>query len=846
MRPTSAACLLVLLCTGCTASLINQRVLNEFTAALQEDNESAFRRITSTRFEQTAMRSDSAFRDLEILDLPTQKLSIVESETIDDNTRSVVVSEEDGEKYQFRIVRDPSKQRWVVDDVLLRQDGKDARSTKSATEIMDLLLTLREFLSTLKSADRDEILAMSDTEFREPLESLPEPWLQTLFGRVTSEYESGMVRRPEAQLNGSEAVVKLPARHGFMLLQIVRKDQQWLIRNVEVHNRREDDHPGSVRNQAVALAAVADFLRAYNRDDRETLQTLATPEFFENSLRVGDFRTLPLPQPDTTESEFSIRSFAGQFTLLLPVAETMYRFDLAAADGSDPVNAATDSRTVESSRYVVRDLTIYDRRTNHQRTLSSTFTAPVRAELFLKALHEQNLDVLRQLSTRDLTVSTWKRLNPDLFALISLAGVPEGATSLVGTRVNGTATELQLEASNGQLLGVTMQDDSGRLSVSDLTFPHPTAGVVSLQEFVSLQLPIASLALAWQQQDQAEVQRACSMEFNRLVWSNVNQLPNAFAQVPLLLLSPVDTFDVRADEAEVRLAAGPRSRVAVRLLKEHDAWVIDEVSVPTSSGQQVNVRESLRSDIARNILHAPRGVIRTVSHTQVDEPGTAGDAASGYSVNGGQTASAPGNFTMPPLPRPVPTSPEPPPAATNTARPARPVSHALFEESEGDDAVIRFGPDPQAGPQAEPAAAASAPLRNPPPPRRRPGSRLSQPAPRPSTGVNRDSSPAASGSPTLSAGPASAGTSRTDSVPVTEIDGVTYFGAPPSQDDAAEHGPSQRTTAEQSVPHRAMPHQAARPATTPGSSGLNPAGAPPRSVPRITDPAQYPIDTTPR
>jgi hypothetical protein len=704
MRTATAVCMLILISSGCATSLLNQRVLNEFTDALQEENESAFRRITSTRFEATALRSEIAFRDLDILDLPTGALTVVESKEIDDETRSVVVSEDGGGKYQMRLINDRVKHRWVVDDVMIRQDGKGAtRSTRSATEVMDLLLTLREFLHTMKSADRSQVLAMADAEFREPLEALPAEWLQTLIGRVSSEYESDQVRRPEAQMNGDEAVVKMPAENGFILLQIVRREDQWLIRDVEVHNRRQENHPGSIRNQALALASVAEFLRTYNQHDRDALQAMTTVEFFDSSLRIGDFRTMPLPDPDSVASEFEIRSFAGQLTLLLPTTDSTIRFDLTRETAPDDEQDRKDISKPDAQKLLVGDITIYDRRSQRQRTLSSTFTAPARASLFMEALHNNDLKMLKQLSTQDMNADAWNRLSPDLISLISLSGVPAGDMQLQGTRVNSGVTNLQLVAATGQLLSVTMREEAGALSVLDVTFPHPTAGIISLNDYVTVQIPIAKLAAAWQQQDRSELQRACSMDFNRLVWSNVQQLPSGLEQVPLLLLSPLRQIDVSPERATVHLSPGAQSQVIVRLLKEHSSWVVDEVTIPGPQNTQVNIRQSLRNDIAQHILHAPAGTIQTVSHSRIDYNR---DADSGRSLAfGADPADRPrGNLTLPPSSGSA--------RGVSTQVPMD-VNHADYRVSKPAALQVqRFGPDAAAPSNASLIRSSPSPIRS--------------------------------------------------------------------------------------------------------------------------------------
>ncbi len=57
---------------------------------------------------------------------------------------------------------------------------------------------------------------------------------------------------------------KLPAKHGFILMRIIQEDDAWKkVADVEVHNKRVEDHPGSIRRQVVAMNAVCRFLDAY-------------------------------------------------------------------------------------------------------------------------------------------------------------------------------------------------------------------------------------------------------------------------------------------------------------------------------------------------------------------------------------------------------------------------------------------------------------------------------------------------------------------------------------------------------------------------------------------------------
>ena len=618
--------------TGCASSLLNtemlkpsnlkpsimdghgteQRVVGLFTDAIAENNEAAFRRVVSTRFEQKAMRSPDAFKDLEILNLPKTKLEVVESKELEDKRLEAVAKEEkEGTKYQFIIVKDEVKNRWVVDDVMLRQQKKGTRATKSSVEVMDLLLTIREFLKTWESADRSAVLQAVNSDLRGPLEKLPEPWLQQMIAQISAECESGMARRPEAQMNESDAVVKMPSKNGFMLLKVARQDDKWLVSDLEIRKRKSDDHPGSVLRQARAMNAVTDFLAAYQEDNQERLQKLTEEKFFKNAISVGDLTMIKLPSPEYAPKDFEIQSFAGQLTVMIPDDASVVRIDLTTpevADAKDdrkrPVTAAVEAE------FIIENVTIYDRQTQQQRTLKSAFTAPARGALFLSALQSHDLPVLRQISTRDLVESVWSHIEPSLMAGLPLTGIPVGEMSLQNSHVRGEVTELEFQSANGQICSVLMRDENGELKVEDIQYPDPSAGVASLRTQLMLTVPVIELANAWENQDIQSIRKNSSLDFNRLVWSNLPAVPEEYEALPELLRMPVLRTQSTEQRAKIELAHAGQPTVTVLLLKENMSWVIDEVSIKQPDGTQLELRKTLRQVIAQQFLNDPTGGIQ--------------------------------------------------------------------------------------------------------------------------------------------------------------------------------------------------------------------------------------------
>lgn len=594
------------------------RVITHFTDALAENKEQPFRRTVSTRFEKQALRSPDAFNDLEILKLPKEQLEIIESKAIDASRYETVAKAKEGTiKYQFIIVRDAEKNRWVVDDVMLRQQKKGTRATRSSVQLMDLLLTLREFLGTWEKGDRDDVLQVVSGDLRSALETLPEEWRLQLTQRVTAEYETGMARRPEIQMNDTDAVGKIPSKNGFLLVKVVQEEERWLVSDIEVRNRKSEHHPGSLLRQARAMNSVSRFLAAYQNEELEELQKATEEKFFRNSLRIGDLSIIPLPSPDHAPEDFEIQSFAGKLTVMIPAKSDVVRIDLIPTEAKEQAQAPADRNTMTSveSSFLVSDVTIYDRQNQRQQNLKAAFTGPARAMLFMSALADRDIPVLRQISSQQLNENVWGKVNPELLADFPLHDVPAGELALKDTEVFGNVTELQFMAEDGRLCSVLMQDENGSLVVSDVQYPGQGLEVASLKTQLMVSAPLIEFAKAWEANDLDAVRKMTSQDFNRLVWSNVSELPGAYQSIPAQLRLSVLRTKETPKVAMVELGHSETTTV-VRLTREHLSWVIDEITLHQKNGTTVELRKTLRENIAAQFLSRPGGEIQTVQYTE--------------------------------------------------------------------------------------------------------------------------------------------------------------------------------------------------------------------------------------
>ncbi|MDG2129346.1 MAG: hypothetical protein P8K08_15210 [Fuerstiella sp.] len=629
----SATYLTVLLsavfCTGCAQSLLNQslmeqRVIERFAEALNEENEPALRRITSTRFEEKALQSEDVLSDLQVLPLPKNDLTVVEVTNLKNGGRQVIAKGESGGKYQFHLVNDPKKHYWVVDDIMVRQLNKSTRVTKSTIEVMDLLITLRQFLTVWESGERHEILAMTSADLTDSLQQLPDEWLQALTARIASTYEEGMARRPEANLNENDAVVKLPAKNGHLLIKLVRNSDDWLVDDVEAHNHREKNHTGSVRRQADAVNAVNTFLTAYGAENHDSLQRLTTNTFYSDSLKLADLSIIQLPSPTNVPDEFDIRAYEDKLTVMIPAGREIVRLDLEERQSEfteADIAAGIGSVSAENEpRFLIRDVTLYERATRRQKSLSSVFTAPTRASFFLKALSERDHESVSQLSSAEFSRATWQRLPPEILSTLSIPDFYDESLSLTDSHTVAHRTELEFTTGGGLLLSCRMVSENGVLKVDDIQYPDGQGQVTSLRTRLELAAPLVEFATAWNQGDMQLLQKSCSSDFNRLVWSNLEGVPTQFPTLAAQLRQPVQDTRVTQERATVQLGSPGRTVVSVSLIVEHDYWVVDEIRLSRNTGVQVGVRETLRGQIAARLLNGSYSTVQSAAGYDVVRP----------------------------------------------------------------------------------------------------------------------------------------------------------------------------------------------------------------------------------
>ena len=197
---TSALCGWTLsVCCGC-AHMLETRTIELFAQALEQQNLKELRASTSDEFAEKALRRTEALKDFEFLNLPEGEVTVVKviDEVTDDEQQVKQVTVEVGEKkrkLRYRLLKDDDTEKWVVDDIHMRQKRKGLTAASSVTEQMDLFLSVREFLTAWERGDRNQVLAVTTPELGQLLGELHPAYLAQITKQMIGERTAGAADR---------------------------------------------------------------------------------------------------------------------------------------------------------------------------------------------------------------------------------------------------------------------------------------------------------------------------------------------------------------------------------------------------------------------------------------------------------------------------------------------------------------------------------------------------------------------------------------------------------------------------------------------------------------------------
>jgi hypothetical protein len=602
LRNTAAWTLLGICLPGCTG-MMTQRAVTAFANGVQQKDLGRLKASTSPEFEQKALRLAESAQDLRLIRLPEGKATVLSIEEQGPTRRVVQVQHGENKKpIEYHLVREKSG-RWVVDDVLVSQkkDGEDKAVWRSISDQMNLLLCVRELVNEWQSKDRERVLAATTPELRRELDGLPPAWLDRITARVAGEAPLRQSTwRPEASMKDNRSIVKLTrsgaggGRDGEVLLEFKLTDDRWLLEDASWPGTDHSD-VASLRKLSLALTFARRFLEAYGADDKSALDGLCTPEF-GHCLKGADLKRVPLPVVDLLTRPFEVRQHMQKLDVLLASENETFTLNV---QWQNEKGEAPSSSTDKITQARVEEITIYDRKHEEVKRVSSMFQAHEIVEYYAEILAQGDVEQLRLLSTSQFNDRVWRRFQPDVLRRIRLPEIEDATPRLVTTVFNGPVTEVTVMQGNRALTYV-LHTEQAEVKVDDVLLPvmdRPS----SLRTHLELLGPIYQLADGIRRQDKAVLLATSGSSLDRIVWEQVRETPDIGVDIVQRLATPVAAIRAGDLQSRVTLSDGQHV-VEVELQEERGRFVVADINFMEGSGRQpVAMLQSMRQAIARDM-----------------------------------------------------------------------------------------------------------------------------------------------------------------------------------------------------------------------------------------------------
>lgn len=571
-----------------------QIAVQRFLTAVEMERLDAVRLTCSNRFVQKALSHRDSFTDLEVIGLPTGEVEVLKLDNASETEKRLQVAiGEHRQKLTFKLQYDAEQQEWLVDDIFMRQKKDGVSATRSVSDQMQLLVSVRNFMEAAQNKDKPALLASTSHDFRQILADVPDQAFERIRTRIAGDKPMRSLK-PEAILQEDRAGVKIHRLSGQLVMNLIVDEGEWKVDDVAVESREDQYHISSLRHTASVIKTGVDFLKAYQANDLKLLEQVSEPRFFRYNLSDADLSTFPLPVEEMMNSDYRIKAQGRIATIVIPVGEDVVTIEMKRDDFSDDENP--------SDEYRVLEVTHFDSLNNQQRQLSSVFTSQSTLKAFAQALTERDLEIISRLSTPEFNQLVWDRLDAESIRSLPIEGWQAGPYRVIWSNYQGKLAEFRVQ--HGEYV-VTYQirDWNGEQLVDDILVTMPNRPK-SLKNTLSTVLPVHQFVTGIASDDLVQIQRSVSRDYNRLVWKHLAGVPTVAKNSLQYCLQPLGKIQIRGEEAEVQLT-GAALGANVKLIRENEQWVVDEVHLLSHAGQTetAELKQTMRMQVADGTIH---------------------------------------------------------------------------------------------------------------------------------------------------------------------------------------------------------------------------------------------------
>lgn len=572
-----------------------------FVNAMKLERIDAVRLTCSKRFQEASLERADSLNDFSQLGIPLGEVEVVSVENVSPSQKMVSVAiGEMKQKMTVRLSLDKEQDEWLIDDLFMKQKRDGVIAVRSVTDQMHLMSSFRTFMEAVRDGGKAQFLAHVTPTFRQSLSAIPDSIFERIRRQVAGKEKLNKLD-PQAQLDDDIAVIKVHRLSGQLVLSLVLENGQWLVDDLAVESREDQEKVPSLRNTASAVEVGVRFLKAFHSADKQSLEALCIPSFYQNAIASSDLSMFPLPIDALESSDFRIKAQGRLAWITIPHRSDTITIDLVRSGELDP---KVDNDGPEET-YRVREVTLYSGK--QQQQLSSVFVSQAIMRVYAHALAEKNLPMLKRLSTPDFTSKVWDRVDEMSIHHLPLEGLVGENLRIISTNYLGKLTQLRIQSSAGQVVFQIREWNDEQL-IDDVTVSIPDRPA-SLKDTLAVVVPMQSFLLGLQSNDIPKIRASLTDEFRRTAWRHIADVPAAGLSALEACRQPIEKIEIHDNEALLQLSGG-EFLAKVQLQRENEQWVVDDVELtrlgPTP--QTASLKQTMKSQLAD-------GTIRT---TQVN------------------------------------------------------------------------------------------------------------------------------------------------------------------------------------------------------------------------------------
>lgn len=677
------AFLSLLVCGGC-ANFQEKRTISAFQAGLEAGNLETLREKATSRFARKVLRHPESDDAIAQLKLPEGKFDILEVEDVSKTEKKVTIGfgEEHKRKIMYRLVNDEQKQ-WKIDDIYLRQRKGRKTIAMPVSEQMDVLLSAREFYESWSMGNRERVLSSSNPELKTALGKLPPSVLAYNISQLIGKTDRTRSFRPEAHINGNQAVVKLNRSHGTIQISMEQNESGWQVSDLALTGRDDSARIDSLLNRVKVTNQTMAFLDAWQQNDKATLKQLTQEKFFNAGLAPSRLSDVPLPSSFEVEGKVDVKLSDSRADVILNNQKQTLQITLKQKEDN-------------AEEYVISDIILYDMEKEQNLSLVSALTARPVAELFMKSWNQRDPKMLQYNSTRDFYITTWGRASKKTLAILPFPVQELSAAHVTGTRFQGEITYIDFETATDQLT-VVLHDQGGRVLVDDVLIQSKKSPQseqkISLKNHLSAIVPVYELASRIHHDEPMQAVRLVTDDFYNRVFSLTKKMPdsaytflsNVSSSEPQVQFpqttSRAETnrkkssrhlvieFDTSSQLKTLVSFSGQNSEMQVTLIEEDGLLRISDALLNAPNGELTQqLKQTMRMELAQQ---RTQNMVRTVSAVQRKSSFRGKQPATLHLIPRQKTHITARN-----------NSPMPIPMANDAERIEKPLKNALYEQYE--------------------------------------------------------------------------------------------------------------------------------------------------------------------